>query len=635
MSVTKYKDPETGEWVTAPSLKVIGSGGCADGEDGGYYTPVVSQVNENTMKVSFTASKAGMAEVQDTTITLPAGKDGKDGKDSETIPEYIKTEADRVAKVVQSRQNANTITFLACSDIHYYSPNNATANANAEKMHEAVVSMGQAMGLIRERCHIDFAVMFGDMTWDYGETHDEILEEMRFVNSCLHKGFAGIPQFRMEGNHDDAYESGGNLTASEVFANIGAWNTGAVYGSRTAGYCYRDFDSVKLRVIALNTSEYKGSGFLTTSEQVTWLAKALNLSEKGAGWRSIILSHHPLEFDKAGGVNPISTINGASGLVASFHGHIHNFLTGTVTGTELPRISIPNAGYSRENQYSAWKESTTYSKTPGTAQNTSFCVITIDTDAKKIYADHYGAGYDRIIPYDDVVLETYSVTNNLTNVTSSSSATSVEEGMAYSATLTANSGYAISSVVVKMGGTDITSTAYSGGKITISSVTGDIVITATAVESDIPDEPVVNYTNLVTTSIDPATGEVYNGVGKGYKNDVYGSGSGEGSSPDTACVLTGLIAYGSGRSTPIYIKGAEITTASHCRILGFDTNRSCYFQAAAGSAITTYFTVETLGDKYYKVTPITSAITGDTTYLRFSLIGEGENLIITIDEPIE
>lgn len=30
MSVTKYKDPVTGEWVTAHSLKVIGSGGGAD-----------------------------------------------------------------------------------------------------------------------------------------------------------------------------------------------------------------------------------------------------------------------------------------------------------------------------------------------------------------------------------------------------------------------------------------------------------------------------------------------------------------------------------------------------------------------------------------------------------------------------
>lgn len=51
----------------------------SDGEDGGYYTPAVSQVDENTMKVSFTASKEGMVAVADRNITLPAGKDGADG----------------------------------------------------------------------------------------------------------------------------------------------------------------------------------------------------------------------------------------------------------------------------------------------------------------------------------------------------------------------------------------------------------------------------------------------------------------------------------------------------------------------------------------------------------------------------
>lgn len=55
--------------------------GGASGENGGYYTPVVSQLNENTMQISFTASKDGMAAVADQTITLPAGKDGEDGKD--------------------------------------------------------------------------------------------------------------------------------------------------------------------------------------------------------------------------------------------------------------------------------------------------------------------------------------------------------------------------------------------------------------------------------------------------------------------------------------------------------------------------------------------------------------------------
>ena len=77
---------------------------------------------------------------------------------------------------------------------------------------------------------------------------------------------------------------------------------------------------------------------------------------------------------------------------------------------------------------------------------------------------------------------TYSVTNNLTHITSSNNAQSVEENTAYTATLTADSWFTISTVTVTMGGADITATAYSNGKISIQNVTGDIVITATATE---------------------------------------------------------------------------------------------------------------------------------------------------------
>lgn len=46
------------------------------GEDGGYYVPTVSQVDKNTMNVSFTASKEEMPAVADQSITLPSGTDG-------------------------------------------------------------------------------------------------------------------------------------------------------------------------------------------------------------------------------------------------------------------------------------------------------------------------------------------------------------------------------------------------------------------------------------------------------------------------------------------------------------------------------------------------------------------------------
>ncbi len=75
----------------------------------------------------------------------------------------------------------------------------------------------------------------------------------------------------------------------------------------------------------------------------------------------------------------------------------------------------------------------------------------------------------------------YMIMNALTHVTNSNDATGCDEGDSYSATLSADTDYTIDSVTVTMGGTDITSTVYSNGTITIASVTGDIVITASAV----------------------------------------------------------------------------------------------------------------------------------------------------------
>ena len=65
--------------------------------------------------------------------------------------------------------------------------------------------------------------------------------------------------------------------------------------------------------------------------------------------------------------------------------------------------------------------------------------------------------------------------------------------------------------------------------------------------------------------------------------------------------------------------------------------------------ITTHYTVEELDDQYYKLTPIvnpdsssglwmgTSLVSTVTNaeYIRLSLVGTGENLIITVNEPIE
>ena len=75
-----------------------------------------------------------------------------------------------------------------------------------------------------------------------------------------------------------------------------------------------------------------------------------------------------------------------------------------------------------------------------------------------------------------------SVVNRLSHVTTDQTAVVVAKGRAYKAALTAESGYTLTEVNVKMGSEDITKTAWNAeeGCVNIEAVTGNVVVTAKA-----------------------------------------------------------------------------------------------------------------------------------------------------------
>jgi hypothetical protein len=89
----------------------------------------------------------------------------------------------------------------------------------------------------------------------------------------------------------------------------------------------------------------------------------------------------------------------------------------------------------------------------------------------------------------------YSVTSNLTHCTLDNTNTSIDYGNKYTCNISVNKGFIIDSVVITMGGTDVTSTVLKGNIITINSVTGDVIITVNCVEE--PANPV--YGNIKAT----------------------------------------------------------------------------------------------------------------------------------------
>ena len=79
----------------------------------------------------------------------------------------------------------------------------------------------------------------------------------------------------------------------------------------------------------------------------------------------------------------------------------------------------------------------------------------------------------------------YSVAQALTNVTSGNTAPTVLEGAAFETVLTVRENHEMRTVSVKMGGKDLTETAYDpgAGRVHLDAVTGDVKITATAAQA--------------------------------------------------------------------------------------------------------------------------------------------------------
>ena len=290
--------------------------------------------------------------------------------------------------------------------------------------------------------------------------------------------------------------------------------------------------------------------------------------------------------------------------------------------------------YYRNNYYGdtsffgfIYSDSATYDKTINTGKDTAFVVNVIDLDNKVIYSYCYGAGTDRTISYGAKVYR--SITNTLTHVTNSNAATSIENETAYSATLSADAGYTLDTVTVSMGVTDITSTAYSNGSISIASVTGDIVITAVATK-------IVSYTNQVTISTD-ADGNVFNGTGymDGYRINSSGA---EAEYSGYAC--TGFIPFTKGQT--IRIGGEGITFADYgCLVMFYDlskavlTNVGIAYDRVGNTTYGTWMTEETSVFCLDPNDTYPSTLTTEQGYIRVSAKGGGTNLIVTLDQEID
>ena len=611
-------------------------------------------------KKNGTTTKYKVAEMGAAVTALP----NEDTITHADIPSYVKAEALAVAEKVKAVMEADSIVFLAISDLHHTGPqvDSWQTNINAGNLHAC-----QALKVLSYSLpQIDFACMLGDVTFGNAKTTTQLMQQQfDQINGWLGEAWRGVPQLRTVGNHDTG-EYSTLVGAQFLKSNIWKYNEGAVYGSEEYGYCYRDFAEKKLRVICLNTCEGEtvsgeNAAYCCSPEQLLWFAQTLHAvgsKTDAAQWGIIVLGHYPLDL---GGAYPTGNIvkayvagestvqNGvtvnfsghnAAKFIMNVHGHNHCFQFGKLhsvangQGTEFDawRMCTPNACFYRNNSGVvtmngiSFGDPAPHDKTAGTGKDTAFNVNVINPSEQVLYSFCYGAGIDRTIGYAATVY--YSITNTLTNVTTSNDAVAAEDGTAYSATITAADGYTMSSVTVKMGGTDITSTAYNSdtGVVSIAAVTGDVVITAKATK-------VVSYHNLVPTAIDS------NGASVPYTDGLMLSSSGT-TSEDNHFTTTGFIPF-DGAAVHIYRIGGEGITWNEygARLAWYNADFTLKGSVLSYNQLdkSIYYPTK-IDDPNAAVAFSTDANVAPphgAAYFRVSAKGKGENLVVTLDEKIE
>lgn len=192
------------------------------------------------------------------------------------------------------------------------------------------------------------------------------------------------------------------------------------------------------------------------------------------------------------------------------------------------------------------------------------------------------------LKYVDEVIRTlgltkYTVTNNLTLVATSNTTETAVENEIYTATLTPIADSEMESVVITMGGVDITSTVYSDGLINIPAVTGDIIITATAVTNisedgllyALPSRTTFDGTSAIDTGVALASEDIDWTIALELHQTVPNNEKAVFSNETSFRTTTGLLTC----------RGAALGNSDRAFIYAYTTTTVVYGQCGGGSDV--------------------------------------------------
>ena len=325
------------------------------------------------------------------------------------VSDYILPEADSTIGRAKELQSDKRASILFVTDLH---------NGNSERVRTGIHNTVRSFNIMNDSLRLDYAVYGGDyLSNNASTTLETCAEQLGDLVSEING--TSLPSFMLRGNHDsNPFNKALPLTDRSFYEQTNALiNKGEDFvpyidsNGKPGNAGYVDLNDSKLRLIFVNTTDVgdTGNGFGMTEDQSVWFAtEALNFMDKSdrGEWAVLLFAHNYFTATSFSDVSVSPKLHavltafadgapsayfdysdqGEMEVVGALVGHWHEDRDDLIDGV---RIICTKAASLNDLE----------DKTPGTADETAYDIVTVDRESRKIYLTRFGYGDDRIFTY--------------------------------------------------------------------------------------------------------------------------------------------------------------------------------------------------------------------------------------------
>ncbi len=217
------------------------------------------------------------------------------------IPDYCENEVKRVTAAVENETQYGDVVFGLYTDIHFGNGENAVDEA---QKWNAVKSMRR----LADECVLDFVIQGGDLT-----DKETYARGATVLNRSQYE-FSGcrVPIYTSKGDHD-SNQTDHKMSKSDFARRTAPYMPQAIRSAAYPNNYYFDLPEKKTRVINIDTGTVMagqmndGPDYTTwTNEQLfNWLLDDVFTDDVKNGWRFILFSHAPCDYEWQFGITKL------------------------------------------------------------------------------------------------------------------------------------------------------------------------------------------------------------------------------------------------------------------------------------------------------------------------------------------